>query len=87
MAFQGLVRSGIDYCSSVWDPHLKQDINKLEMANCCGDHITTTQSDCYAQADGLVRPDRAEEESHAGDDQQDQTLPCSHPQWSLCSSR
>ena len=33
LAFQGLVRSGLDYCSTVWDPHHKRDINRLEMVN------------------------------------------------------
>ena len=31
LAIQGLVRSGLDYCSTVWDPHHKHDINRLEM--------------------------------------------------------
>ena len=29
LAFEGLVRSGLDYCSTVWDPHHKCDINRL----------------------------------------------------------
>ena len=33
LAFQGLVRSGLDYCSTVWDPHHKRDIKRLEMVN------------------------------------------------------
>ena len=33
LALQGLVRSGLDYCSTVWDPHHKPDINRLEMVN------------------------------------------------------
>ena len=30
MAYTALVRSKLEYSASVWDPHLKQDIDKLE---------------------------------------------------------
>ena len=30
-AYTALVRPAVEYASSVWDPHLQKDINKLEM--------------------------------------------------------
>ena len=39
LAFQELVRSGLDYCSTVWDPHHKRDINRLEMVNRLGARV------------------------------------------------
>jgi hypothetical protein len=30
-AYKALVRPSLEYACSVWDPHLKADINKMEM--------------------------------------------------------
>ena len=33
LAYTSMVRSGVEYCATVWDPYQKQDVNKLEMVN------------------------------------------------------
>ena len=35
LAYQSLVRSGLEYCWTVWDPYTTTNKYKLEVVQCC----------------------------------------------------